>query len=191
MSKFIQSNKEIHNALFGPPREPTVKCCKCDKLFRADDESYPWEYSNFSTREKSKYFGYCRNCYIKDVNENLTENDIRRYAEQAVDSAPKYMAYHKPMELSYENWENKVLPMIKVVQEEREEAKKKAYHDEKVEEAVKIYQNARDEYLDPKYNLHEVKDAIMISIIASLLEKIDSLEKKIPPRDWMHERFTI
>lgn len=184
MSKFIKSTEEIHNALFGPRPDPTIKCTKCGTLYKAENESCLWEYDNFRTKDKSKYFGLCYNCYKKELNNNLTEADIRRYAEYAIDTASKYtMGYNKADELSYETWENKVEPMIDVILAERKAAKEKLYHESKLKEAEKLYNDAKkDATLD---------DNITIHIIAKLLEKIDELEKKIPERDISSIRFNI
>ena len=186
MYKFIKSTEEIHNALFGPRPNPTIKCTKCGTLYKAENESYPWEYDNFLAKNesKSKYFGLCRNCYKAELNNNLTNADIRHYAEYAINNTSEWsMGYNKADELSYENWENKVKPMIDVILAERQAAKEKLYHESKFKEAEKLYNDAKkDATLD---------DNITIHIIAKLLEKIDELEKKIPERDISNIRFNV
>lgn len=178
MSKFIKNLEESFNNLFGSDQEPTIECTKCGTLYKAENESCPWEYNNFLTKNesKSKYFGLCRKCYETELNNNLTEADIRRYAEYAIDTASKWsMGYKKANELSYETWKNKVSPMINVILAERKAAKEKLYHESKISEAEKLYSDAKkDAILD---------DNVTIHIIAKLLEKIDELEKKIPERE--------
>lgn len=184
MSEFIRNLNESFNTLFGQRPEPTIKCTKCGALYKAENESYPWEYDNFQNKNKSKYFGLCRECYKAELNNNLTEADIRRYAEYAIDTASVHaMGYNKADELSYENWENKVEPMINVILAERQAAKEKLYHESKLKEAENMYNDAKkDATLD---------DNVTIHIIAKLLEKIDELEKKIPERDISNIRFNV
>lgn len=184
MSEFIKNLGESFNTLFGSDPEPTIKCTKCGTLYKAENEICTWEYDNFRTKDKSKYFGLCRKCYEAELNNNLMEADIRRYAEYAIDTASKWsMGYNKADELSYENWVNKVEPMISVILAERQAAKEKIYHESKLKEAEKLYNDAKkDATLD---------DNVTIHIIAKLLEKIDELEKKIPERDISNMRFGV
>lgn len=184
MSEFIKNLKETDNSLFGSRPDPTIKCTKCGTLYKSENEYCLWEYNNFITKDKSKYFGLCRDCYKTELNNNLTEEDIRRYAEYAIDTASKWnMGYNKADELSYETWENKVEPMIDVILAERKAAKEKLYHESKLREAENLYSSAKkDATLD---------DNVTIHIIAKLLEKIDELEKKIPERDISNMRFGI
>lgn len=184
MSEFIKNLGESFNTLFSSGPEPTIKCTKCGTLYKAEDEICAWEYDNFRTKDKSKYFGLCRKCYETELNNNLTEADIRRYAEYAIDTASKWsMGYKKADEISYENWVNKVEPMINVILAERRAAKEKLYHESKISEAEKLYSDAKkDATLD---------DNVTIHIIAKLLEKIDELEKKIPEEYISSTRFNI
>lgn len=184
MSKFIKNLEETNNAIFGSRPEPTIKCTKCGALYKAENENCLWEYNDFRTKDKSKYFGLCYDCYKAELNNNLTEADIRRYAEYAIDTASKWsMGYNKANELSYETWENKVEPMIDIILAERKATKEKLYHESKIKEAEKLYDDAKkDATLD---------DNVTIHIIAKLLEKIDELEKKIPERDISNMRFGV
>lgn len=184
MSKFIKNLEESFNTLFGLDQEPTIGCTKCGTLYKAEEEICAWEYDNFRAKDKSKYFGLCRKCYETELNNNLTEADIRRYAEYAIDTASvRTMGYNKADELSYENWKNKVEPMINVILAERKAAKEKIYHESKLKEAEKLYNDAKEDAT--------LDDNVTIHIIAKLLEKIDELEKKIPERYISDIRFNI
>lgn len=66
-------------------------------------------------------------------------------------------------------------------------AAEEAYHQEKLNEAQQIIDDANNAH--PCGNMNP--DWFMLEIIAKLLERIDKLEKKIPPRDWRSEPFTI
>lgn len=184
MSNFILDTGKAENSLFIHPKDPTIKCVKCGKLYKAENENCLWEYDNFLTKGKSKYFGLCYDCYKTELNNNLTEADIRRYAEYAIDTASEWtMGYNKADELSDETWENKVKPMIDVILAERKAAKEKLYHKSKIKEAEKLYNDAKRE--------STLDDNVTIHIVAKLLEKIDELEKKIPERDISTLRFSV
>jgi hypothetical protein len=177
--------------LFSRP-EPTIKCDKCGKLFRDESEEMVW------AKKWPKLKNYCHNCYKAEININPSDEQLREWAEDSID---KYkltagFEYPKPWDCSYENFENKVKPVIDSILKEKEDQKEKEYHQTKINEAVDLYRNAHltCAYDGESYDYNgypSFNSIILINIIAQLLEKLDKLEQQIPPRDILHERFTI
>ena len=169
--------------------DPTVPCDKCGKLFRAESESMVWEDVH------PEYKNYCRECYEKAINENPTEEDIKNWAEESIRRSEYEPNYVTPFDCHYKNFQEKVLPKIKEIVEGKKIQKKREHRQQIIDEATKIYQEAwgtedKDGYAY-HYEFPMMGDIRIVNVIANLLERIEKLEKKIPPRDIMHDRFNV
>lgn len=188
LSKFIKSADEIDN-LFKRP-EPTVSCEKCGKLFRAESEQMAWAIG------QPRYKNYCEDCYYKAVNENPSEEQIREWAEDSINRSQHEMNWLIPWDCSYENFNEKVRPIIDEVLQERKKKQKRDYRQKKIDEAIEMIKEANstcDEDGDSyDYHGHPIMhDIIFINVIATLLEKLEDLEEKASKRDIWNDRFTI
>lgn len=187
-SNFIKSADDIDN-LFKRP-EPTVPCEKCGKLFRADSEQPIW-----SIRQ-TQYKNYCEDCYYKAVNENPSEEQVREWAEDSINRTQLGANWLIPWDCSRENFHKKVIPTIDEVLQKRKKKQKKDYRQKKIDEAIEMLKEANstcDEDGD-NYDYHRypiMHDIIFINVIATLLEKLEDLERKASKRDIWNDRFTI
>ena len=149
------------------PKKWNVKCRLCHKYYKSEGFTFLWE----------KDYGdkLCFDCYKKIINESPSEEQIREWAEYALNAPFSNSDWSmKPSECSYENFHNLVEPMMKKIREERAIEAANNHKKELYERAKKLY----DECLsDP------------INIIARLLDEIDKVKNSIPERDLSQVRF--
>ena len=172
--------------LFFEEPEYNVNCKKCGTLYKADTITRQWEMN-------PKYKGICWDCYVKLINENPSEKQLREWAEETLNSKIDGYNYVKPYDCNYSNFE-KVQKLIPIILKEREDAKEKAYHLRKIKEASKIIDDvrlSRSKSTKKPIEKGNISYDTLVDVVAKLLEKIDEVEGKIPPRDILHERFTI
>ena len=143
-----------------------VKCDVCKKPYKHKGTTCLWE---------EKYGTICHDCYIKKVNENPSEKQIRNWAEYSLSSPfGDNELPMKPFDCSYENFEKLVQPMMKKIREEQAAETERKHKEELHERARKLY----DECLsDP------------VNVIARLLDEIDKVKNSIPERDLSQVRF--
>lgn len=172
----------VDKHLFGlfEEKEKTIRCVNCGDLYKAEGHTFVWEMND-------RFKGLCRHCYLRKLNDNFTEEDALEFAKEALSSYDYMGRPRVSSEVDGKNWKQFVEPKIKELQEAEKKAAEEAYHQEKLNEAQKIIDDARNAH--PTGNMNP--DWFELEIIAKLLEVIDKLEKKIPPRDWRNEPFTI
>lgn len=155
--------RDIHD-----PKNWDVECGICKKRYKPKGTTCLWE---------MKYGTICHDCYIKKVNENPSEEQIREWAEYSLNGPFGSSDWPmKPMECSYENYEKLVKPMMEKIRKERAIEAENNHKKELHERAKKLY----DECLsDP------------INIIARLLDEIDKVKDSIPERDLSQVRFNV
>ena len=125
-SKYIKTMGKVLEDFLKRP-EPTIPCDKCGKLFRAESEEMVWASSY------PQYKNYCYDCYKDAVNENPSEEQIREWAEESIEkcnlSNPSWLC---PRDCSYENFKNKVEPMIDTILQERKKKQERDYRKRKL-----------------------------------------------------------
>jgi hypothetical protein len=134
------------------------ECAKCGEKTAFKSKSR-WEL--YSPR----FEGLCQECYRKVLNENLTEEDIKYFAEDYLDNGYFSQAQR---DITKENFSKFIEPVVEEIRKEREIQEKERYHQSKLAEAQKIIDD-----IDKKGTL-SLKDREK-EIIASLLEKMDEL----------------
>lgn len=158
----------LEDALYGGKKD-TVRCKKCLNLYKAEGQTFMWEFN-------PSYEGLCRDCYRTELNENFTDEDAKKFAEEAL-SHSFFGEPRRDEDVNDKNWNEKVVPEIDRLIKEKREQEEKEYHDKKLEEAQKLYNAASCGTISD--------DMIIIKVIAALLEKIDKLENNQSER-----RFT-
>lgn len=150
----------LEEALYGGKVKNTIRCKKCLNLYKAEGQTFVWEFN-------PSYEGLCRDCYIKELNENFTEEDAKKVAEDAL--AHSFLGEpRRDNDINDKNWDEKVVPEIDRLIKEKREQKEKEYHDRKLKEAQDLYNAA---------SCGTVSDEmIIIKVIAALLERIENLE---------------
>ena len=188
-----KSKLNISHDCFGYPifEEPkyNVNCKKCGVLYKSEDTKRPWE-------TKREYNGLFRDCYIELINKCPSDEQIREWAEEVIEQRiPGFGIEDRiPYDCNSDNFFQKVKPMISVILEEREEKKRREFHEAMLGEASKIINKVRESQCKPRPDNTEstiVSYKFLEEVVAYLLEKMDNLENKIPPRDILHEPFTI
>lgn len=170
----------LEEALYGGKVENTIKCKDCGDLYKAEGQTFVWEMND-------RFKGLCRHCYLRKLNDNFTEEDAQEFAKEAL-SSRDYMGRPRiNPDVDDENWKRYVEPKIEGIVAAEKRAAEEAYHQEKLNEAQQIIDDARNAH--PNGNMDP--DWFELEVIAKLLERMDKLEKKIPPRDWRNEPFTI
>jgi len=153
--------QDIHD-----PKNWDVKCDVCKKPYKSKNTICLWE---------EEYGTICHDCYLKNVNENPSEKQIRKWAEYSLSNPLPYSELPmKPFDCSYENFEKLVQPMMKKIREEQAAEAERKHKQELHERAKKLY----DECLsDP------------VNVIARLLDEIEKVKDSIPERDISQVRF--
>lgn len=175
--------------LFKRP-EPTVACEKCGKLFRAENEEMVWAIG------QPKYKNYCHDCHYKAINENPSEEQLREWAEESINSSQHSMNWEIPEECSYENFNDKVRPIIDEILQKKEEKRKRDCHQKKIDEAISMIEAAhltrdKDGVCYDYHGQPVLRDdvVVFINVIATLLERIEDLEEKASDSNIWNERF--
>ena len=148
------------------PKTWDVKCDICKKPYKSKNIICLWE---------EEHGTICHDCYLKKINENPSEEQVRRWAEYSLSNPLPYSVLPmRPFECSYENFEKFVQPMMEKIREERAAEAERQHKQELHERAKKLY----DECLsDP------------VNVIARLLDEIDKVKDSIPERDLSQVRF--
>lgn len=149
-------------------KEPdkVIKCIACGAMYKSETQTMVWEIAN------PRYKGLCYECYKKDLNTNFSEKDAEEFAKWSIQQADFNPAafWQCHPDVDYENHQKHVVPKIEEMVAERRKIREEKYHQEKLEEAEKIIQEA-----------HYVSDfnyRVVTEIIATLLKRIDKLERK-------------
>lgn len=172
----------VDKLLFGlfEEKDKTIKCKECGDLYKAEGQTFVWEMND-------RFKGLCRHCYLRKLNDNFTEEDAFEFAKEALSNYDYMGRPRVSPDVDGKNWEQYVEPKIEELREAERKAAEEAYHQEKLNEAQQIIDDANNAH--PNGNMNP--DWFILEIIAKLLERMDKLEKKIPPRDWRNEPFTI
>lgn len=172
----------VDKYLFGlfEEKDKTIRCVKCGDLYKAEGQNFVWEMND-------RFKGLCRHCYLRKLNDNFTEEDATDFAKEALSSCDYMGRPRVSPDVDCKNWEQYVEPKIEELREAERKAAEEAYHQEKLNEAQQIIDDVKNAH--PNGNMNP--DWFELEIIAKLLERMDKLEKKMPPRDWRNEPFTI
>jgi len=141
-------------------KEKYIKCVKCGGKAYPKNCKSRWEL--YSPRFKN----FCYDCFKKEMNNNLTDEFIKLYAEDYLENGNFYSQGRR--DLTEDNFNKFVEPVIKKMQEEKEKAAQEQYHQEKLAEAQKIIDDIN------KKGALSLEDREK-EIIASLLKKMDEL----------------
>ena len=162
--------------LFGlfEEKDKTIKCENCGDLYKAEGQTFIWEMND-------RFKGLCQHCYLQKLNDNFTEEDALEFAKEALSNRDYMGRPRVNSDVNDENWEKYVEPKIEELIEAKKKAEEEAYHQEKLNEAQKLYDAASLGVI--------TNDAIIINVIAALLEKIDKLENNQSNRRLTDELF--
>lgn len=158
-----------NNHLFEEP-EKVIKCIACGTMYKSETQTMVWEIAN------PRYKGLCYECYKKDLNTNFSEKDAEEFAKWSIQQADFEPSAFWPChpDVDFENHQKYVVPKIEEMVAERKKIREEKYHQEKLEEAQRIIDNAKN--VHPNGNMNP--DWFELEIIATLLERIDKLERK-------------
>ena len=148
--------------LVGGKEKEYNKCIKCG------EKAYPKNCRSRWELYSSQFKNLCYDCFKKEVNSNLTDDIIKLYADDYLEMGAPYCQGLR--DLTEDNFNKFVEPVIKKLKEEREKAAQEKYHQEKLAEAQKIIDNINNKgIIDSEEREKE--------IIAGILEVVDKIIK--------------